>query len=100
MGSAANEARRAVDEVQAMLEAVTHEDLAERANAVNVRLAEAREALKRAASEARGTLRPVLHEFNDEVEVIEQRVRENPLGALLAAAGVGLLLGLALSKHR
>jgi ElaB/YqjD/DUF883 family membrane-anchored ribosome-binding protein len=101
---AASEAQRTVDEVRNMLDIATSDDLAERAADVKAKLAEARDALSRAAAEAGDTLRPVLLEvekdFREEIEVVEQRVRDNPLGALLAAAAVGLLLGLALSRNR
>ena len=101
---AASDAQRTVDEVRTMLEAATREDLAQRAADVNAKLAEVRAALTRTAAEAGDTLRPVLREaereFREELEVVEQRVRENPLGALLAAAGVGLLLGLAFTRNR
>jgi ElaB/YqjD/DUF883 family membrane-anchored ribosome-binding protein len=101
---AAGEAQRAADEVRNMLDIVTSEDLAERAADVKAKLSEARDALSRAAAEASDTLRPVLLEvekdFHEEIGFVEQRVRDNPLGALLAAAGVGLLLGLAFSRNR
>ena len=102
--AAAAEAQRAADEVRRMLDVATSEDLHERSAAVKAKLAEARDALAHAATEAGRTLRPVLedaeHEFRDEIEAVEKRVRDNPLGALLAAAGVGLLLGLAFSRRR
>jgi ElaB/YqjD/DUF883 family membrane-anchored ribosome-binding protein len=101
---AAREAQRTVDEVRNMLEGATSEDLLQRAADVKAKLAEARDALSRAAVEAGDTLRPVLAEvekdFREEIGVVEQRVRDNPLGALLAAAGIGLLLGLAFSRNR
>lgn len=101
---AAREAQRTVDEVRNLLEIATSEDLAERAADVKAKLNEARDTLARAAAEAGDTLRPVLAEvekdFREEIGVVEQRVRDNPLGALLAAAGVGLLLGLAFSRNR
>ena len=102
--TAAGDARRAVDEVRSLLEVATVEDLAERSAAVKAKLDEVRAALTSAAGEASGTLRPVLleaeKEFHDEIAAVEERVRENPLGALLAAAGAGLLLGLAFSRNR
>jgi ElaB/YqjD/DUF883 family membrane-anchored ribosome-binding protein len=102
--AAASEAQRTVDEVRNLLEIATSEDLAERAADVKAKLAEARDTLARAATEAGDTLRPVLAEveqdFRVEIGVVEQRVRDNPLGALLAAAGLGLLLGLAFSRNR
>jgi len=102
--AAASQARQTVDEVRNLLDIATSDDLAERAADVKAKLAEARDALARAASDASDTLRPVLLEVEDglreEIGAVEQRVRDNPLGSLLAAAGVGLLLGLAISRKR
>ena len=102
--SAATKALRAVDEVRSLLDAATPEDLAERAATVKRKLDTSREALERATSEAEGVFSRVLvgaeGGFREEFAEVEQRIRENPLGALIAAAGMGLLLGLALSRHR
>lgn len=101
---AADNAQRVVDEVRRMLETKNGDNIAERSRMVKARLAEAEAALAEAAAGAGDTLRPILSEveqdFGREIEAVEQRIRDNPLGALLAAAGVGLLLGLAFSRNR
>ena len=103
LDSAAAEALRCVDEVRELLDSATHGDLAERVAQVKEKLAASHESLAR-ASRSRESLGRALHAgetaLHEELEEIEQRIRENPLGALLAAAGAGLLLGLALSRHR
>jgi ElaB/YqjD/DUF883 family membrane-anchored ribosome-binding protein len=104
LASAAAEAQRTVDEVRKLLENATHQDLATTATAVREKLAEARAVLENAAAGVESAIGPVLQkveqEFTDEIEVIEDRIRDNPLGSLLAAAGIGLLLGIALSRKR
>jgi len=101
---AANRAQQVVDEVRRVLDAGDSSDLAERSRMVRAKLAEAEDALAAAATEAGDTLRPVMAEvqqdFASEIKAVEEKVRENPLGALLAAAGVGVLLGLAFSQGR
>ena len=101
---AASQAQQTADEVRNLLEIATSDDLAERAADVKAKLAEARDSLARAAADASDTLRPVLREveggIREEIGMVEQRVRDNPLASLLAAAGVGLLLGLAISRKR
>ncbi len=38
--------------------------------------------------------------LRDELDELERHVRANPLRTLLTAAGIGVLLGLAISRHR
>ena len=100
---AAGDAQRTVDEVRSLLDAATRDDLDERVAEVKQRLEAAREALERVAAEGGALGRTLLgaeRSLHNELEEVEKRIRDNPLGALFAAAGAGLLLGLAISRHR
>jgi len=90
--------------VRELLEAATHSDLAESAARAKAKLDASLESLERAsgakgASWSRARLAGEAN-LREEIEEVEQHIRENPLGALLAAAGIGLLLGLAISRRR
>jgi ElaB/YqjD/DUF883 family membrane-anchored ribosome-binding protein len=102
--SASAEALRTIDEVRSLLEGATHDDLAERAAAVKEKLEASRQTLEGAAREASRPLGQALlgaeRSLREELEEVEQRIRDNPLGALLAAAGLGVLLGLVISRNR
>jgi ElaB/YqjD/DUF883 family membrane-anchored ribosome-binding protein len=104
LASATANALGTIDEVRALLESATHHDLADTAASVKQKLEAAHEALETAHREKGGALGQALlgveENLREELEEVEQRVRENPLGALLAAAGLGLLLGVVLSRHR
>jgi ElaB/YqjD/DUF883 family membrane-anchored ribosome-binding protein len=101
---ATDNAQRVADEVRTLLESGTSADLAERTRVVRLKLAEAESTLADAAAQVGDTFGPVLadieRDFANEIAVVEQRVRDKPLGALFAAAGIGLLLGLAYSHVR
>jgi ElaB/YqjD/DUF883 family membrane-anchored ribosome-binding protein len=98
--SASAEALRTIDEVRSLLEGATAENLAERAAAVKEKLEASREALEGDARPLGQALLSAEQSVREELEEVEQRVRDNPLGSLLAAAGVGVLLGLLLSRQR
>ena len=102
--SATAGALRAIDEVRGLLETATSEDLAERAASVREKLDASREALERAAQEKGGPAGEALaaaeRSIREELDELEERVRQNPIGALLVAGGVGLLLGLLLACRR
>ncbi len=102
--SATAGALRTIDEVRGLLEAATSEDLAERAATVREKLDASRDALERAAREKGGPLGEALlgaeRSIKEDLEEVEEQIRQNPLRALLAAAGVGLLLGLLISRQR
>jgi ElaB/YqjD/DUF883 family membrane-anchored ribosome-binding protein len=90
--------RDTIDHVRRLLEETTSgDDLVARADEVRARLRTAvaeveastraeREALGAAAADAGRSLR-------DELAEAERRIRENPLGAVLVAAGLGLTVG-------
>ena len=102
--SASAEVLRTIDEVRSLLEGATSDDLAERAAAVREKLGASRDALEKAARETGGSLGDTLlgaeRSLLQEIAEVEKRIRDNPLGALLAAAAVGLLLGIVLARHR
>ena len=100
--SATAGALRAIDEVRDLLEAATSDDLAERAATVTEKLEASREALERAAREKGGvpveTLRRAERSIREDLDEAEAWIRENPLRAALTVAGVGLFLGLLISR--
>jgi ElaB/YqjD/DUF883 family membrane-anchored ribosome-binding protein len=102
--SATAAALRTIDEVRGLLEAATSDDLAERAATVREKLEASREALERATREKDGpsieALARAERSIKEDLEEVEEWTRQNPLRALLAAAGVGLLLGLLSSRRR
>ena len=100
--SATAEALRTIDEVRDLLEAATSDDLAERAAAVREKLEASREALERATREQDGppveAVRRAERSIREDLDEAEAWIRENPLRATLTAAGVGLFLGLLISR--
>jgi ElaB/YqjD/DUF883 family membrane-anchored ribosome-binding protein len=94
------EALRAIDEVRELLAAATSDDLDERATSVREKLEASREALERAAREKIEPLRSAKRSIQEDLDEAEAWIRENPLRAALTAGGVGLLLGLLLSRRR
>jgi ElaB/YqjD/DUF883 family membrane-anchored ribosome-binding protein len=96
--------RDTIDQVRRLLaETTSRDDLVARADEVRARLRSAvaeveastraeREALGAAAADARRSLQ-------DELAEAERRIRENPLGAVLVAAGLGLTMGLLLRRR-
>ena len=96
--------RDTIDQVRRLLkETTSRDDLVARADEVRARLRSAvaeveastraeREALGAAAADAR---RSMQHELAE----AERRIRENPLGAVLVAAGLGLTMGLLLRRR-
>jgi ElaB/YqjD/DUF883 family membrane-anchored ribosome-binding protein len=101
--SATAGALRSIDEVRDLLEAATSDDLAERAATVREKLEASREALERAAREKSvppiEALRRAERSVREDLDEAEAWIRENPLRAALTAGGVGLLLGLLLSRR-
>jgi ElaB/YqjD/DUF883 family membrane-anchored ribosome-binding protein len=95
--TAAAAAHRTIDEVRRLLDEARHpEHFAE----VQERLRAALGAVEAAAEEAVGAAMPqASHAVADELAEAERRIRENPLGAVLVAAGVGLVAGLLLGRR-
>ncbi len=98
--AATAEALRAIDEVRDLLAAATSDDLDERATSVREKLEASREALERAAREKIEPLRTAKRNIQEDLDEAEAWIRENPLRGALTAGGVGLLLGLLLSRRR
>ena len=104
LASATANAHGAIDEVFALLDSAAPQDLADRLASVKQKLDAAHEALEAAHGETGGILGQTLvglkENFREEFAEVERQVRENPLGALLAASGLGLLLSAFLLRQR
>ena len=98
--AATAEALRAIDEVRDLLAAATRDDLDQRATSVREKLEASREALERAAREKIEPLRTAKRNIQEDLDEAEAWIRENPLRAAFTAGGIGLLLGLLLSRRR
>ncbi len=100
----AREIRDSIDHVRRLLEETTTADeLAARAGEVRERLRHALETLEQSAragrTEVLAAAAAAQHSLEDEVAEAERKIRENPLGAVLVAAGIGLVLGLLIRRR-
>ena len=95
------EAHRTVDEVRRLLDEVRDpDDLVARAAEVRERLQASLATLEGAVGdELRAVVAGVERTFEKDVAEAERRIRENPLGAVLVAAGLGLLAGLLVRRR-
>jgi ElaB/YqjD/DUF883 family membrane-anchored ribosome-binding protein len=98
------EVRDSIDHVRRLLEETTTAgDLAARAGEVRERLRQALEAVEASAragrAEVLGAASAAQRSLEDELADAERKIRENPLGAVLVAAGVGLVLGLLVRRR-
>jgi ElaB/YqjD/DUF883 family membrane-anchored ribosome-binding protein len=98
--AAAEEARRVIDEVRAMLDCAGVHDLDSQARAAMERLHASQEALSRTTQQVSRSLHDLGGAVERELEAAESQVRSHPLLSLVAAGAVGLLVGLALSRRR
>lgn len=100
----AEDAVRTIEEVRALLESATPDDLSERAAAVRVKLDAALGALGTVAKEqGEGIVEGLVRGqegIEREVASVEEQIRQHPLDAVLIAAGVGLVIGLLLSRGK
>jgi len=92
--------RETMDDVRRLLrETTSGDDLVARAAELRERLRAALESVRSGGGEigaAAGGFQRSLHE---EVADAERKIRENPLGAVAVAAGLGLLLGLLIRRR-
>jgi ElaB/YqjD/DUF883 family membrane-anchored ribosome-binding protein len=93
-------AQRTVEEVRQLLaEAGDRESLAERAAEVHERLRSSLAAVEEAIAGIPEEAAKLSQGLEDELAEAERRIRENPLRAVLIAAGIGLLAGLLLRRR-
>jgi ElaB/YqjD/DUF883 family membrane-anchored ribosome-binding protein len=98
--AAAAAAHRTIDDVRRLLEEARNpEEIAARTAEVQERLRAALDAVEAAATHAVSALREPPQALTDELAEAERRIRDNPFGAVLVAAGVGLLAGLILGRR-
>jgi len=96
--------RDTIDDVRRLLEETTScDDLVARAAEVRARLRAALEGLEGSARARRDDVSAgaaaARRSVQDELAEAERRIRENPLGAVLVAAGLGLMLGLVMRRR-
>jgi ElaB/YqjD/DUF883 family membrane-anchored ribosome-binding protein len=96
--------RDEIEHVRRLLaETTTADDLAARASEVRDRLRQALERVEDAARAARTeTLEAAAtarRSLDDELAEAAQKIRDNPLGAVALAAGIGLVLGLLIRRR-
>lgn len=98
------EVRDTIDHVGRLLaEATSAEELAARAGEVRTRLRAALAAVEQAArtgGDELGAAASAAHRsVEEQLADAEEKIRGNPLGAVLVAAGAGLVLGLLLRRR-
>jgi ElaB/YqjD/DUF883 family membrane-anchored ribosome-binding protein len=96
--------RETIDHVHRLLEeAPGADDLAARAADIRERLRGALHALESSArtggSELEAAAAAAQRSLEDELTEAERKISENPLGAVLIAAGVGLVIGLLIRRR-
>ena len=99
----ADEALRAIDEVRQLLEGAGPDDLKERAAQVRERLNAAMHGLEGVLGKEEGSLGASIANTQEtvarEIEAAEEHIRENPIGSVVVAAGVGFLVGLLIRRE-
>lgn len=100
--SAAGEALRTIEEVRQLLQGAGPDDLAERAAAVHERLRAAVQSLEEAVGVDGSTIAASIERGQQtvarEIETAEEQIRANPIGSVVAAAGLGFLVGLLMRR--
>jgi ElaB/YqjD/DUF883 family membrane-anchored ribosome-binding protein len=96
--------RDTIDHVRRLLEETTAgDDLVARGNEVRARLraalAQVEDATRARRDEAGAAATEARRSAQDELAEAERRIRENPLGAVLVAAGLGLTVGLLVRRR-
>ena len=91
------EARRRLDDAR------TSGELAERIEEIRARLRTSLETVEASAKDGMASLGRLEaggeRSARDEIAEAERKIRENPLGAVVVAAGLGLLVGLVLRRR-
>jgi ElaB/YqjD/DUF883 family membrane-anchored ribosome-binding protein len=98
------EIREGIDHIRRLLaETTSPDDLAARASEVRERLRQALETLEQSTRAGRAEVLEAAaaaqRSLEDELAEAERKIRENPLGAVLVAAGIGLFLGLLIRRR-
>jgi len=98
------EVREGIDHIRRLLaETTSPDDLAARAGEVRDRLRQALDTLEQSMRAGRAEVLEAAaatqRSLEDELAEAERKIRENPLGAVLVAAGVGLVLGLLIRRR-
>jgi len=98
------EVREGIDHIRRLLaETTSPDDLAARAGEVRERLRQALDTLEQSMRAGRAEVLEAAaatqRSLEDELAEAERKIRENPLGAVLVAAGVGLFLGLLIRRR-
>ena len=98
------EVREGIDHIRRLLaETTSPDDLAARAGEVRDRLRQALDTLEQSMRAGRAEVLEAAaatqRSLEDELAEAERKIRENPLGAVLVAAGVGLFLGLLIRRR-
>src|SRR5262245_10426989 len=96
--------RDEIDHVRRLLaETGTADELATRAREVRDRLRLAFERVEDAArtarAETRDTAATARRSLDEELADAERKIRDNPLGAVVLAAGIGLVLGMLIRRR-
>jgi ElaB/YqjD/DUF883 family membrane-anchored ribosome-binding protein len=99
-----SQVRDAIDDIRRLLDDPPGADqLAARASEVRARLRAALEHLDAATRAGRAEIAEVAsaaqRTLQDELVEAERKIRDNPLGAIAVAAGVGLVLGLLVRRR-
>ena len=99
-----SQVRDAIDDIRRLLDdSPAAEQLATRASEVRARLRSALDSLEAATRAGRAELAEVASEaqrsLQDELAEAERRIRDNPLGAIAVAAGIGFVVGLLMRRR-
>jgi ElaB/YqjD/DUF883 family membrane-anchored ribosome-binding protein len=91
--------RDTMDDVRRLLHETSGDDLVARAAEVRKRLRAALESVRSGGVEPGAAASGFQRSLHEEVADAERKIRENPIGAVAVAAGLGLLLGLLLRRR-
>lgn len=99
---AADQALRTIEEIRQLFKDAGPDDLAESAAAVREKLQAALHGFEEAAgidaSSIAGSIERGQQTVGREIEAAEEQIRANPIGSVIAAAGLGFLVGLLMRR--